>query len=215
MSTLMKIKPFPCSEPQFLKCRSSAGLVLLVCLLTGTALARPRPPLPPLPELAPLLLMIDFDEPYWRGIRDAALVDIDEGQLIESWSGYALVRSGAKLKPFVVPAVADGRANLATASGAVRLWFKPHWSSASLPNGTGPGAEAVIADMIVLDEQDALTAWSLRFSADGSAIVLTGEGGTVELLRAGVALRSGEWHCITLNYGPSAKCCQVHFPVQQ
>ena len=74
-------------------------------------------------------------------IRATALVvDTDDGPLAESWSGYALVRAGAKLKPFVVPAVADGRANLATGSGAVRLWFKPYWSSASLPNGTPRGA---------------------------------------------------------------------------
>ncbi len=154
-----------------------------------------------MPELAPLLLRLDFDEPYWQG-TNTALVDSDYGQLIESWSGYALVRSGPKLKPFVVPAVQAGRANVAAGFGALRLWFKPNWTSASLPGGNGAGADAVLAEMIVLDQKGALTAWSLRFSADGSTLLLIGEGGTVELLRAGIALRADEWHCIALNYGP-------------
>src|SRR5206468_2134891 len=150
--------------------------------------ARPRPPLPPLPEFAPLLSRFDFDGPYLQG-TNAAVVDADYGQLVESWSGYALIRSGPMLKPFVVPAVEGGRTNLATDSGAARLWFKPYWSSASLPNGTGPGAEATLMEMSVLGEKEILTAWGLRFNADGTALVLTGEGdaGTIELLRADVA----------------------------
>ena len=172
-------------------------------LLSFQLSARPRPPMPPWPEFAPLLSRFAFDEPYRPGTDSAALVDTEYGQLIESWSGYALIRSGPMLMPFVVPAIEAGRTNLATDSGAVRLWFKPYWSSVSLPKGTGPGAEATLVEMVVLGEKEVLTAWALRFSADGNALVLTaeGDGGTTELLRADVAWPAGEWHCLALNYG--------------
>ena len=91
-----------------------ALLILYSVCLCLPALSRPRMPLPPLPELAPLLSRFDFDGPYRQG-TNAALVDTDDDQLIESWSGYALVRSHALLKPFVVPAV-EGQAKTGSLS---------------------------------------------------------------------------------------------------
>ena len=64
------------------------------------------------------------------------------GTLRESWSGLALQRSG-RVTPLVVPALdANGRANVASdQAGAIRLWLTPYWSSVSLSDSAGPGAE--------------------------------------------------------------------------
>jgi hypothetical protein len=84
---------------------------------------------------------------------------------------------------------------------AVRFWFRPYWTSASLPNGTGPGAEATLLELFVLGDNDVITAWSMRFSADGSALILS--RGETESLRADLAWPAGEWHCLAFNYGPT------------
>jgi hypothetical protein len=60
-----------------MKTRNSIVSLFVISLTFLASLplsARPRTPLPPLPELAPMLLRLDFDEPYWQGVRDAALV---------------------------------------------------------------------------------------------------------------------------------------------
>lgn len=59
-------------------------------------------PLHRFPEFAPLLSRFDFDEPYRQG-TNTALVETEDGLLIESWSGYALIRFGRMLKAFDEP----------------------------------------------------------------------------------------------------------------
>lgn len=167
--------------------------------------ARPRPPLPPLPEPAPVLYHADFDEPYRSQTQTATTINAAYVDWVDSWSGYALRRSGPKIMPFVVPALdVSGRTNVACADGAVRFWFKPHWTSASLPGGTGPGVEARLIEMAVVGAKDVAVAWSLTVGADGSIISLTGAcgGDFGELLNAEINWQADEWHLVTLNYGP-------------
>ena len=87
--------------------------------------------------------------------------------------------------------------------GAVRLWVRPLWSSAScVEGGTGPGAYGSVAEVGVTGVTPSV--WSLRVVPDGSALSLVGEsdGGRVELLNAPIAWRAGVWHLVALNFGP-------------
>ncbi len=87
----------------------------LAWLLLGpaAALAKPRPPLPPLPESG-VIYYQSFDGFHPLASGDAWAVVPGLGNLVESWSGYALVRSGTSVVPWMVPAVdaASGRTNL-------------------------------------------------------------------------------------------------------
>ena len=127
------------------------------------------------------------------------------GELIESWSGYALQRSGRSIVPFIVPALdSEGRTNIAGDSGAIRFWFKPYWSSASWPGIKSPGTEARLLEFAVVGNKQTAVVWSLQVSADGSALHLVGQDDTepVVLLKAEIDWRAGAWHLVTLNYGP-------------
>ena len=127
------------------------------------------------------------------------------GELIESWSGYALQRSGRSVVPFIVPALdSKGRTNLACDAGAIRFWFKPYWSSVSLPGGKSPGKEARLLEFAVVGNKQTAVVWSLQVNADGSALHLVGQGDTepVVLLKEEIDWRAGAWHLVTLNYGP-------------
>lgn len=174
--------------------------VLVACiaplfLLPHNLSARPRAPLPPFPEVAPLLYRADFDEMYSGRREYGNPVRTPYGDVAESWSGFALIRSGALVSAFAVPAVdGAGRTNVACAEGAVRLWFKPYWSS-----GLGPGADA---HLVELNADSAH--WSLAISPDGSTISLVGssDGTYAELLKAEIAWEAGQWHLLALNYGP-------------
>src|SRR6058998_3025970 len=153
--------------------RGSASVCLLLALLSSVELsARPRPPLPPFPEFSPPLCRIDFDEAYWAGARTEKATTVDYGDLVESWSGHALSRSGPMLQPFVLPALGAGRTNLNSVSGAVRCWFKPNWSSASVAGGTGPGISARLIELAVITDKDAFAHWWLYTSTDGSSLNL-------------------------------------------
>ena len=167
--------------------------------------ARPRPPLPPLPELAPALWRASFDEAYSYRMTNAQLSVAGYGELIESWSGYALQRSGRSVVPFIVPALdSKGRTNIACDAGAIRFWFKSYWSSASLPGGKSPGTEARLLEFAVVGDKQTAVVWSLQVSADGSALQVVGASDTEPsvLLQAEIGWRAGEWHLVTLDYGP-------------
>jgi hypothetical protein len=71
--------------------------------------------LPPFPEFAgPPLFHENFDWAYSYGLTNAELFIANYGTLRESWSGFALQRSGT-VAPFIVPALdANGHTNIAS-----------------------------------------------------------------------------------------------------
>lgn len=153
-----------------------------------------------MPEFSPVSFSERFDEQFRSKVVDARVELPGVGSLVESWSGYALARSGNVL-PYLIPGVVNGRTNI-NANGAVRLWFKPRWSSASTGEGTGPGHEVSLMELSVIGQSEAATVWSLRISADGSVMYLSGgsERGSEVLFKVETAWRGGEWHQVVLNY---------------
>src|ERR1051326_630114 len=182
-----------------------AALVFAIIYMPSSGMAKPRPPLPPLPEFAPRLWHESFDEYYSYRMTNAQLSVPNYGELIESWSGYALQRAGSKVPPFSVPAVnSTGRTNLACDSGVARFWLRPYWSSASLENGAGPGVDGRLIEMLGASGSKFGDSWSLRVTPDGSVLYLVGQSdaGPALLLKAPIAWEAGYWHLVTLDYGP-------------
>lgn len=110
------------------------GVAAICLLFTSFALAKPRPPQPPWPQAT--LKIFGFDSPYqkvpWRNVA----INEEESTLVESWSGFALERNGLFLSPIIIPVrVSDKEVNLAPASGSVRFWLAPNWTSASEKSG--------------------------------------------------------------------------------
>ena len=130
-------------------------ILLLVIVAPTRTLAKPRPPLPPVPELVARLWHEGFDWPY-NGLITNAQISTARGELIESWSGFALQRSG-QVPPFVVPAGSKARTNIACEAGAIRFWFRPYWSS-----GVGPGTDARLLTLVTLTPQEILEACLFR-----------------------------------------------------
>ena len=129
------------------------------------------------------------------------------GLLVESWSGYALARSGTNVPPWIVPAVdpASGHTNLTCdASRAIRFYFEPFFSSASVSGGTGPGATARLADLVAGSSAGTAVVWSLQISADGTVLQLLGysDSGPAQLLSAPIAWQARHYHLVALDYGP-------------
>ncbi len=128
-----------------------------------------------------------------------------DGDLVESWSGYALRRSGLGFTAQVIPALeSSGHTNLTGGSGSIRFWFKPYWSSVAITNGSGPGAEARLLELLVAGDNQAVISWALSIDADGSKVSLREdpERKGALLLQADIAWAADEWHCLALNYGP-------------
>ena len=146
-----------------------------------------------------------FDEAYFWGMTNTALLVPNYGVLVESWSGLALERAGALVPPFVLPALdgPSGRTNFACGptGGSIALWLTPHWSSSAEPEGgTGPAVQARLAELAAVGASDAVVVFSLQVTPDGNAVVLIGPNG--DLLKAPISWRSGEAHFLVLNYGP-------------
>ena len=183
-----------------MKIFSNSGRLILcgIALLNLSAYihAAPRTPFPPLPEFSRVSFSERFDAHYYAQAREAVIDLKEQGKLVESWSGYALQRSG-EVVPFVIAGVQDGRTNLFS-NGAVRMWVKPYWSSATTGEGKGLGREVVLMEMSVVGKGQSAVVWSLRVSADGSVIYLVGESDV--LLKAEIGWRAGEWHQVVLNY---------------
>jgi len=176
--------------------------VVAVLFLAIAACANPVPPGPPLPEQA-MLWQDRFDTAYERSGTETE-VSLGSYRFRESWSGYALERTGV-ITPFVIPGIdSEGYTNLmSTGNGALRFWLKPSWSSVTAPlPGKGPGAFARLAELNVSRMPDAV--WSLQVVPDGSSISLVAqsESGPQELLQAPIAWSSGVFHLIALNFGP-------------
>jgi alpha-tubulin suppressor-like RCC1 family protein len=166
--------------------------------------AMPRPPWPPYPEKAPLY-QETFDEYYFAGERNSELLIAGIGTLEESWSGYALQRTGDVI-PFVVPAVdSTGYTNVTCdTGGSLRLWLRPYWSSESVTNGSSPGTTATVLELDAVSGGESALAWSLQISADGNTLGLFAETGSglQEVLQAPIAWQAGQSHCLVLDYGP-------------
>jgi hypothetical protein len=169
----------------------------LVIGMPAGSRARPRSPLPPIPEFAPLLFRESFDFAYSYRTTNAVVSVPNYGELIESWSGYALQRAGARVTPFIVPAVdSTGRTNFSATGGVLRWWLRPYWSS-----GSGPGVDGRLIEVVAAGGREFL---SLRVAPDGSVVYLVGQSdaGHGLLLKAPLAWETGQWHLVALDYGP-------------
>ncbi len=173
--------------------------------------AMPRSPVPPYPEQAPLY-QERFDEDYFAGETNSELLIPGLGTLEESWSGYALQRTGDVL-PFVVSAIAStGHTNVSCdTTGSFRFWLKPYWSSESVANGAGPGATATLLELDAVSGGESALAWSLQISADGNTLGLFAETGSglQEVLQAQIAWTAGESHLLALVESPQGTTLYV------
>jgi len=164
----------------------------------------PRAPLPPMPERPLPIWQERFDEYYFAGETNAQLTISGFGVLDESWSGYALNRTGESVIPFTIPAVdSSGYTNVTSdTGGAVRFWVKPHWSSQSFSGGTGPGNSALLLELDVTSGGATAYAWSLQITPDGNTMeVLAQTGGSVgTALATSISWQSHKYHCVVLNY---------------
>lgn len=174
--------------------------ILASIVIQQHAHAAPRPPLPPLPELVRASYTERFDASYTSDSVAAEIQVAGLGRLVESWSGYALERRGPVI-PFVIDGVKNGTTNLFP-NGAVRLWIKPDWSSATTGAGQGPGHKATLLELSVVSKNQAVPVWSLQASADGSLLYLSGTGQKESglLLKTEIAWQAGQWHQVILNY---------------
>ncbi len=199
----MKNKPL-CPTPVIISPFRYFNLIALCfALTTSLALARPRDVPAPLPEMEPILFHETFDYLCPDCVTNAQVTIPNYGVLIESWSWYALQRSGT-VTPFIIPGVDSGHTNVPCDTGAIRMWVKPYWTSSSLTNGTGPGTYATLFALAVINKNQITADWTLQFDAKGSALSLIGrsDAGPVELLNANIAWQAGDWHLVTLDYGP-------------
>jgi alpha-tubulin suppressor-like RCC1 family protein len=176
-----------------------AGVAFLaVILLCGQRIhAMPRSPWPPLPEQA-LLFHEGFDEDFYLGETNATFLIPGSGTFDESWSGYALNRSGDMVIPFIVPAMSSiGHTNVSSdTAGTLRFWMMPFWSSQG--NGATPGTNAVLLEMDAVSGGGSAVAWTLQVSADGNTVSLVSGGAVV--LQTSIEWQAGQWHCVALEY---------------
>ena len=176
-------------------------VVFLALAAALPLLARPRPALPPVPEFS--LNHWRFDQTNWWTVPRTAPAEVVNAALVESWSGYA-TRLSEERGVLRLPAVnSAGKINLDLEYGAVRFWFAPDWSSASL-GGTGPGSWARLLDAGMWSADAAHGWWSLYFDPSGSNLIFSTQGGGQgeDYLAAPLAWRSNEWHQVVLCYGP-------------
>jgi len=177
-----------------------AGLVFFA----AQAEARPRGPFPPVPE-AGVIYHQDFDWlPY--SATNAHFFIPGVGTIAESWAGFALERAGATVPPWTVPALdASGHTNLACATaGALRFYFAPHFSSASIQGGIGPGAPAHLADLVASSAAGSAPVFSLQVSADGNLLQLLDYSGSspVQLLSAPIVWQARQNHLARIYHDP-------------
>lgn len=136
--------------------------------------------MPPWPEKS--LGTVGWDEGYWFVPERQRAIGAEAALMIESWSGYALVRREREAQPVAIPAVgADGQALVASDTGAVRFWFNPNWSSvAKLDRKTlgtpesGPGQPTRLLELVNLGSQFPDIRWTLHANAEGNQLRLAG-----------------------------------------
>jgi hypothetical protein len=174
-----------------------------IILFAPNVPAMPRPPLPPVPE-QPSLYHESFDINYFWGDTNAEIVIPEFGLLDESWSGYALNRSGESVVPFIVPALdSAGHTNIASdTGGALRFWLKPYWSSQSQTNGTGPETNATLLELDAASGGESAFAWSLQASGDGNTLNLIAQtsDGIQTAFQSQITWQAGVSHCLVLDF---------------
>ncbi len=182
--------------------RLTGTLLALAATWAGLVCAMPRSPLPPYPERVPLYHE-SFDEDYFAGETNSVLSALGLGCLDESWSGYALQRTGEAVTPFIIPALSSvGSTNVASATGgSLRWWVKSYWSS-----GVTNGAPATLLEMDAVSGGASAYAWSLQVSADGNTMQLFTEtdASVQEVLSAPIAWESGSPHNVILDFSSAA-----------
>src|SRR5438874_901706 len=111
--------------------RLSLCICAVILLIPFHLFAKPRWPLPPIPDPSRSLNHWHFDGTnLWDAAVSEQPSEAVNVQLIESSSGYAAGLQGKEKALLRFPAVnANKILNLNLASGAVRLWFAPNWSS--------------------------------------------------------------------------------------
>ncbi len=206
------MKTAPGNNPRRGLFDSLAQMAVLAGLFWAQGIcAMPRSPVPPYPEQAPLY-QESFDEDYFTGEINSELLIPGLGTLEESWSGYALQRTGDVI-PFVVSAVAStGHTNVSCdTTMSFRSWLKPYWSSESVANGASPGATATLLELDAVSGGQSALAWSLQISADGNTIGLFAETGSglQEVLQAQIAWTEGQSHLLALADSPQGTTLYV------
>ena len=169
-------------------------LTIAAMLLPPTVSSAPRPPQPPWPQ--PTLRAYGFDSAYYNVPWDGVAINEDLATLVESFSGYALVREGWLAAPVVIPAASERKKpNVAPSYGSVRFWISPNWSSAGEKfGGNGPGNLARLVELVDFSGKKPVLRWSLYVNETGDAIYLTGQTGqgVKDLLQASVQFEAND-----------------------
>lgn len=176
---------------------------MLWSFAVSTAQAKPRPALPPLPETYLALWRFDTTN-EWASPRTAPLAWLNLASA-ESWSGYALQMDGGLPRLLALPAVAgNGKTNLGLASGTIRFWFSPSWTSRALGGG-GPGASARLLEVGAWTETQGAGGWSLACDESGDALAFAARipTGDAVLMTVPLQWRAGQWHQVALSYSPA------------
>jgi hypothetical protein len=194
MKPILSFGRSPWASEKFVRILILAGILLGAANLP----AMPRGPLPPYPE-SPPLYHESFDEEYSPGQTKSELTVLGLGVLDESWSGYALQRTGEAVTPFLIPSLNDnGQTNISSdTGGALRFWVKPSWSS-----GETNGSPFTLLELDAVSGGESAYAWSLQVSPDGNTVELFTQAGAgvQEVLAASITWQSGVSHNVILDF---------------
>ena len=157
--------------------------------------AKPRPLSAPWPSFG-LLQREGFDQPYGFATNQV----ISPAIWMESWSGWALNRQGKVVEPWVVPMVVSNSFRVEPERGAIRLWYRPDFSS-----GAGPGQPATLLELVTAQGKTEAVWWTLGVTPDGNEVhlVCQTDNGPATCLSAEVKWEAGTWHLLTLGFTPT------------
>jgi hypothetical protein len=169
--------------------------VLAAFFLPLNAGALPRPLSPPWPSFGSLW-RDGFDQPYGFATNQV----IDSSIWLESWSGWSLNRQGSAVTPWAVPMVVSNSFRIEPERGAIRLWYRPDFSS-----GVGPGQPATLLTLATVKDKTELIWWALVVTPDGSEVHLVCQAGSgpEACLSANVNWTNGNWHLLTVAFTPT------------
>ncbi len=172
-----------------------SGAVLAALFFHCSGVAAPRPLAPPWPSFG-TLHHEGFDQPYGFAPNQV----IDPAIWAESWSGYALQRSGTSVVPWAVPMVVSNSFRIEPERGAIRFWYRPDYAS-----GTGSGTVATLLELATSNGKASEVWWSLVVSPDGSELhlICQTENEPQSCLQAAVNWEAGSWHMLTLGFTPT------------